>query len=106
MLGGEPIKIFRKVWTLECEEPECKIRSNNNYHFSLVEQKEGRFTKLYELISRLNGAVGTNNFYALDIGLTEQGYFIIEGNSAPGLNELTAEIYAKFLIDKIDLLKG
>jgi hypothetical protein len=47
--------------------------------------------------------VNYDNYYAADIGWdsNRKEYFIFEFNSAPGLNENTAKVYAEFLAERI-----
>jgi len=101
VLGGEVMKIQKKVFSGEVE-PEFPIRNlENNYHFSLRENYD-KFPKLLEVITELNKII-TGKFYSLDIGYSKilEKYFIFEGNSASGMNENTSNIYAEYLIDKI-----
>lgn len=99
ILGGEPVKVFKKLWVGEGDEPKFPIRvmHSGNYHFSLVSVE--KYPKLSPLISSFNNVFGTNLFCALDIGWTEEKeYLLFEANSAPGLNELTANLYADYII--------
>jgi hypothetical protein len=45
-----------------------------------------------------------NAFFALDLGWdnNKKEYLVFEANSAPGLNEHTADIYADFILNKIN----
>jgi len=98
IIGGNPVKIFRKVLLDGVERDEFPIRTSEKYHFSLVADCE-KFPKLNEILGKVKNVLGTENFYALDIGWnnTEKEWFIFEGNSAPGLNEQTANLYSNFI---------
>lgn len=90
--NGEVLRIFEKI----PNEEGLVIKNNASCHFSLREP-EGKFKKLFELIEQLNQILGTRSFYALDVGWDKdkRQYFVIEGNSAPGLNENSAGLYGK-----------
>lgn len=102
VLGGKIGKLFRK--NLE-EEPENEIfiRNNDNSHFYRVALKNTPVAVIkvvnsfHKLIDKEFGK--PLYFTALDVGITEEGEGVfIEANSAPGLNEATAEIYAKYIL--------
>lgn len=102
VLGGSPVKIFKKKLIEGEEVEEFPIRTSEKYHFSLVTDSE-KFPKLREIISRISNTVGVKNFYRLDIGWDNKRkeYFVFEANSAPGLNELTGQLYAKYILENL-----
>lgn len=102
IIGGKIARIFRK--DLE-EEAEFPIRNNQTCHFALKESE--KYPKLVDVVNNLNNVFNSNNlnfgFYALDVGWdkSKKQYFIFEANSAPGLNEHTAELYANFIVENL-----
>jgi len=103
VLNGNIARIFRKD---EREPSEFPIRNNASCHFSLKDVE--KYPKLSNLISNLNGLFNEKmmtGFYALDIGWdsNKKEYFIFEANSAPGLNEHTANLYAEFLLNNMEV---
>ncbi len=100
VLGREVKRIFRKSLENENEYP---IRNNAICHFSLTNIE--KYPKLNETINSLNNILGVENFYALDIGWDSNNkkYFIFEANTAPGLNDNTAQVYAEFLCRQLNL---
>jgi len=107
VLGGEIARIFKKVPISDYEnENEFPIRNlHNGYHFAI--RNEDYYEKVFDLVSKLNEIpkIGKDCFYAMDIGWSKENknYVVFELNTAPGLNENTAEVYSNFLIDKLDL---
>jgi glutathione synthase/RimK-type ligase-like ATP-grasp enzyme len=100
ILGGEIAKIFRKNRDENLEPEEFPIRNlHRGYHFSLCNPE--KFGELNNLLPKLNAIFGTKCFYGLDIGWTGKEYILIELNSAPGLNELTASLYASYLAKEL-----
>jgi len=98
ILGSNIIRVFRK------EDGEGYIRtSNNGWHFSLRELEN--YPKIIPLIKKICGIpMFSDCFFALDLGWdpkTKQ-YIVFEGNSAPGLNEHTANLYAEYILNKIN----
>lgn len=96
VLGGKIVKLFKKISTEE--ETEYPIRNMKaGYHFSL------RTSIFPELENCINGLCSVENFdkafMAVDLGwdAINKKYFIFEINSAPGLNELTADLYASYI---------
>jgi glutathione synthase/RimK-type ligase-like ATP-grasp enzyme len=103
VLDGEIVKIFKKE---EEKSSEFPIRNNASCHFSLKDTEN--YPKLYSLIKTLNDLFTSKmgcGFYALDVGWDskKKEYFIFEANSAPGLNENTANIYAEFLLKNLEV---
>jgi hypothetical protein len=107
VVGGKIIKCFCKNFDGEIDSTGIIIRNNDNSHFSLVDiENPDKYQKLraivYRLLESLKGKFGVgveNLFFALDLGFgkNEREYILIEGNSAPGLNESTAIKYAEIL---------
>lgn len=102
VIGGEIKKVFKKIYVEEEPEEEFPIRTSEHYHFSLVDP--GKYKKLLESVDIVSEILGKDNFYALDIGWdkNKKKYFILEGNSAPGLNELTANLYAEYIKNSLE----
>ena len=106
VLDGNIVRIFRKD---EMESSEFPIRNNVTCHFSLKNPE--KYPKLGTLISNLHGLFNDERFnmnakfYALDIGwdAIKKEYFIFEANSAPGLNEHTANLYAEFILNNMEV---
>jgi glutathione synthase/RimK-type ligase-like ATP-grasp enzyme len=98
VLGGKIVRIFRK------EDGEGYIRtSGNGWHFSLREDK--KYPKVNLVVQKIcNIPMFANAFFALDLGWdnNKKEYLVFEANSAPGLNEHTADIYADFILNKIN----
>ncbi len=105
VLGGEIGRLFRKVRVKVDEvrppEDEYPIRTirSGNYRFSLWRDSNS-FPDLNELVRELDDEIG-GKCYALDIGQLPDngGWYIYEANSAPGLNQHTALVYAKYLVE-------
>lgn len=96
ILGGKLSKIFKK----ELNEPqEYPIRNNSLCHFSLRNLE--KYPKLDSFIGNLTNIeeVSKGKFYSIDIGWDSENkkYFVIEFNTGSGLNENTAEEYAKYI---------
>jgi glutathione synthase/RimK-type ligase-like ATP-grasp enzyme len=107
VLGTKIARIFKKVRSEELEEEKYPIRNNDRgYHFSIRENFEEfkelnkQLPPLLEYLYSLGG-----KFFALDIGWDRKRnkYFIFEANSAPGLNENTANEYAQYLVKELQL---
>jgi hypothetical protein len=98
--GGKILKIFEKI-LLEENKDGIPIRNNISCHFS-IKNIGNDFIKLVETIEQLNSVLGTDCFYGLDIGWdrVNKKYLVLESNSAPGLNQLTAKLYGDFIIDR------
>lgn len=101
ILGSSISRVFSKV--LE-EETDIPIRNNASCHFSL-KNIEDSFGKLKELVNSVANVLekdGFKGFYALDVGFNsaDKQYYVIESNTAPGLNENTAVEYAKYLVEE------
>lgn len=101
VIGGKIVRIFKKECTTNDEFP---IRNSKNCSFSLRENFDS-FPKLQTVIENISNTLPKNTFYGLDIGYNKQKkqYTIIEANTAPGLNNNTAEIYAKEIYEMLTL---
>lgn len=106
VLGGNIGRLFKKLTVrvngerpLEEEFPIRTLKSGN-YRYSLRNDNNA-FPDLTDLVSQLDAEIG-GKLYALDVGKLpdNQGWFIFEGNSAPGINQFTAVTYAKYLIEQ------
>jgi len=102
VFNGLILRLFRK-------EPltDNPIRNNDSCHFSL--RNPENYVKLFPIIEKLNDIFTSNGirryFYALDVGWdsNKKEYFIFELNSAPGINENTADIYAREIAGELNL---
>jgi glutathione synthase/RimK-type ligase-like ATP-grasp enzyme len=104
VLDGKIARLFVKE--PEGEEGPTPIRNiGHGYHFSLREDIENKYSKLKTLIQKVIAASPKSHFFAADVGYDPERkeYVVFELNSAPGLNENTADIYAQFLVDKIGI---
>jgi glutathione synthase/RimK-type ligase-like ATP-grasp enzyme len=99
IFSGEVIKIFRKTLHSDPNPDDILIRNNDSCNFTRVDPSNFNSKRLvYFMETVANDLHISNYFLGLDIGLYNGRFYIIEGNSAPGLNEYTAEEYAsKFL---------
>jgi glutathione synthase/RimK-type ligase-like ATP-grasp enzyme len=105
VLGGNIGRLFRKVRIRidgnRPSEEEFPIRTFKSglYRYSLWSGGTV-FPDLVELVSQLDAEIG-GKMYALDVGKlpNDGGWFIFEGNTAPGINQHTASAYAKYLVE-------
>lgn len=106
VLGGNFIKIFKKIITTPgVEEAEYPIRNvASGYHYARKEMHKENFKVLRQLEEKLREVFPTG-FYGLDVGwdVINKRYFIIEANSAPGLNTQTVKMYAEYLVKELEL---
>ncbi|HOO68441.1 MAG TPA: hypothetical protein PLC53_03645, partial [Bacilli bacterium] len=96
VIDGKVVRLFKKLKDDEVEEEDYPIRNlSKGYHFSLRDIRNNN--KIEQLVSRLHPLLEGGIFYGMDIGyIREQGdFFIFELNSACGLNDNTAIIYAE-----------
>jgi glutathione synthase/RimK-type ligase-like ATP-grasp enzyme len=103
ILGGQVVKLFKKVPQEGTQETDLPIRNlDNGYHFQIREIEN--YPKIIELVDRLRPIL-KGEFYTLDLGWNReaQEYFIFEANSGSGLNTQTVELYSDYLIDKLNL---
>ncbi len=98
IVGGKVVKIFKKVSGETVEE--FPIRTNENYHFSLCNTE--KCPQLVAFAEKAAKIISSDGFYALDIGKTSDGFVVFEGNSAPGLNELTCDFYTSYIVEKLN----
>ncbi len=98
VIDGQILRVFEKVPTSDLGP--TPIRNNASCHFSLVERP-----RCGESIRKAVTAICalpefSHGFFALDVGwmAREKRLIIIEGNSAPGLNDNTAEMYARVIL--------
>jgi hypothetical protein len=105
ILGGEIVKVFKKVREEELESEKYPIRNTQRgYKFSLRENWKERYRGLDNFVKKLYELVPIQ-FARLDVGYDRDsgGYRLIEINSAPDLsqNQNTLNLYANFLKEKI-----
>lgn len=106
VLGGNIGKLFKKIRIkidgVRPAEDEFPIRTFKLglYRYSLRNDANS-FPDLAELVSQLTNEIG-GKMYTLDVGklADEDGWFIFEGNTASGLNQHTASVYAKYLVEQ------
>ncbi len=106
VLGGNVGRLFKKIRIringVRPDEDEFPIRTgrSGDYRFSL-RNNSNEFPDLTELTRQLHDEIG-GHIYALDVGRLpdNEGWFIFEANSAPGLNRNTATAYAKYLVEQ------
>lgn len=102
--GGVILKIFRKEFAGENEEEKYPIRNlHRGYHFSLKETKN--YPRVKDLVEKIQPHLPQGSFfYALDIGWNRERkeYFVLEANSAPGLNDNTASLYAEAIAKELN----
>lgn len=105
ILGGEIVKVFKKIRTGGLGEEKYPIRNTQRgYDFKLRKNWKERYKGLERFVKQLYELVPIQ-FARLDIGydIKTGGYRLIEINSAPDLsqNVFTLNMYAKFLAGKI-----
>ncbi len=105
ILGGEIVRVFKKVRTDGLEEEKYPIRNTQRgYNFKLRENWQERYRGLDKFVKQLY-EIFPIQFARLDVGYDKStgGYRLIEINSAPDLsqNRNTLELYAKFLAERI-----
>jgi glutathione synthase/RimK-type ligase-like ATP-grasp enzyme len=93
IVDGKLIKVFEKVLPDNYNE-EFPIRNNEITHWSI--RNVDKFKNLQVIAGKLGEILG-KFFVGLDVGWTGDQYFIIEGNSAPGINGNTAMLLANSL---------
>lgn len=105
ILGGNIVRVFKKVRGDELEEEKYPIRNTQRgYSFKLRNNWKERYTGLEKFVDELYKLIPIQ-FARLDIGYDKEtgGYRLIEINSAPDLsqNPNTLELYARFLAERI-----
>jgi hypothetical protein len=103
ILGGEIVRVFKKIREDGLDEEEYPIRNTHRgYKFSLRNNWRNTYTGLPKFVSKLYEIIPIQ-FARLDVGYDENSYRLIEINSAPDLtqNENTLNMYAEFLKGKV-----
>lgn len=99
VVNGNIVRIFKKEENFDQEFP---IRNNAVCHFALKDNET--YPKLKPIISKISEIeLFKRQVFGLDIAWDKkkQEYFVIEINSAPGLNEHTCEFYADYISSKL-----
>jgi hypothetical protein len=102
VLGGEFVKVFKKMPTIE--EAELPIRNSyNTYHYS--NRTDFKTWRHLMALQETLKPILKGSFYALDVGWdsNEKRYFVFEGNSAPGITDNTAALYADYFIKTLKI---
>jgi hypothetical protein len=96
--NGQILRIFEKVPTSDLGP--TPIRNNESCHFSLLAKPRCGETMRKAVATLCADPRFSQGFFALDMGWDAKNkkLIIIEGNSAPGLNENTAEMYARAIL--------
>jgi len=102
ILGGNILKVFKKLPPGGEEGPMPIRNSRNGYNFSLRPLENHDFSVLKDTIGKLTEVL-KGKFYGLDIGwdAEKKAYIIFEANSAPGLNSVTSKEYAEFIANEL-----
>lgn len=103
VLGKTPVRLFRKVREENEPEEEFPIRNlHRGYSFKLSDMTQKQ--KLLSVVDSVMTCIQATEktMLALDVGWTNNGWFILEANSAPAMtNPNTRNLYvehiAKFL---------
>ena len=102
VLAGNAVRVFKKILVEQGEqEPEFPIRNDlNGYHFSL--RKLENYTKAVDIAKKIYQLFPIE-MVGWDMGWDAENhrYVVIEGNSAPSLNNVSTPIYCDFLLNKI-----
>ena len=102
ILGGNLVKLFRKEEGEEIDL-EFPIRNNANCHFSLKDIRV--YPKLHDFFEKFLAIdeIKMGRFFSADLGWdnSEKQYTVFEINSASGLNENTAKLYAEYLAKEL-----
>jgi hypothetical protein len=105
IFNGEPIRIFKKIREDGTDREDFPIRNNDNgYHFSYRSDTEA-FPNLLSFIDTKLKSLIPIGFYGLDVGKIRdtEDFFVLELNSAPGLNTNTIAVLGDKLIDTLEL---
>jgi len=100
LVNRKVIKIFKKVSN---SESSGFIRNQKRgYHFHIINDIDNNFKTAQDICQSLFEKMGLN-FGRVDIAynIKSKRYIIWEVNTAPGLNQLTSEIYAQILRELI-----
>jgi len=97
---GKVLKIFKKEPLEDCHPFIRNIRCG--YHFKVVSNLEDNFVLAQKVVLEAFEKLGLT-FGRADVGYVKElrKYVIFEINTAPGLNHLTADLYAKQLMELI-----
>ena len=101
---GIIIKAFSKKLLSDTKYP---IRLNKNTHFSLIDHKKdfnsGKYENLIKKVDTIAKDILRAGFFVLDVGWCPEikDYLFLESGTAPGLNENSAKLYAKKLVERI-----
>lgn len=108
--NNEVLKVFRKSWRSDEKEAKYPIRTNEGYSYIVQNTLNKKYSRLFKLVydlhkNVLDSFVGGNYFLSLDVGwdANKKDYFIIEANSGPGLNVLTADLYAERIVKSLKI---
>lgn len=101
--NGQLLRTFIKIREEGAAQVEFPVRnSDNGWHFSLQNKPRHRVS-IEALVKNLMERLPAyrKGFFALDLGweASTKTMYIIEGNSAPGLNENTADAYARAILN-------
>lgn len=102
IVDGSVVKIFKKVPN---ENAHAFIRSlQHGYHYKVVEDSTSNFNIAQDICLELFKTIGLC-FGRADLGYNKdkKRYYIWEVNSAPGLNVHTAELYAKKILNFLEI---
>jgi hypothetical protein len=105
IFNGEVLKIFKKIREEGGDREEFPIRNiHNGYHFSIRENMEA-FPGLLSFIDTKLKPLFPIGFYGLDIGKinNSEDFFVLELNSAPGLNDNTLSLVGDKFIEALGL---
>lgn len=98
IFNGKIIRIQKKVNGSEQQEEEYPIRNHSRgYFFSVRTTKNigmDNFSALQAFVDKVVELFPEKHFCGLDIGKTKQNHYVIENNSAIGLEESTLYLYA------------
>ena len=100
VLGGKVAKIFSKGEGFD--DTEYPIRNNERYPYIRADIRQ--YPKVQQLVNKLQPII-RGKAYSLDLGRDDKNkkYFTFEANSGSGLNESTAEMYARYFIKDLKI---
>lgn len=103
--GGTILRIFKKVSEDESGRDFPIRNMHQGWMFSLVDGD--KYPKVEETITSIHNIMptGGDKIIAYDLGWDNisKRYFVFEANSAPGLNSHTADLYARCILDDLDI---
>ena len=98
---NQEIKLQRLFKKAECEDSIIKNAEHCHYYYISTP----KLSKLSEFVSNFLSRmfdIGFNDFYVgLDIGRVGRDLILIETNSAPGMNSITAELFVNTYIKEV-----